>query len=133
MTVDLLELLARAEREVLATPNLRPVQSSKPKPVAKPPAAPVLHVVAEPEPEPWPEPEPVDPSARWQDGALWAQVDGEAFFPEKGGSTREAKRVCLSCDVRVECLEYALDNDIRHGIWGGLSERERRRAKKRAV
>ena len=57
----------------------------------------------------------------------------EAFFPEKGGSTREAKRVCLSCDVRGECLEYALANDERFGIWGGLSERERRRLKKQAV
>ena len=69
----------------------------------------------------------------WQERALCAQTDPEAFFPEKGGSTREAKRVCLSCDVRAECLEYALANDERFGIWGGLSERERRRIKKRAV
>jgi WhiB family redox-sensing transcriptional regulator len=64
---------------------------------------------------------------------LCAQTDPEAFFPEKGGSTREAKRVCLSCEVRAECLEYALGNDERFGIWGGLSERERRKLKKRAV
>ena len=44
----------------------------------------------------------------WQERALCAQTDPEAFFPEKGGSTREAKRVCLSCEVRGECLEYAL-------------------------
>ncbi|MEJ2579677.1 MAG: WhiB family transcriptional regulator, partial [Kineosporiaceae bacterium] len=69
----------------------------------------------------------------WQERALCAQTDPEAFFPEKGGSTREAKRVCLSCEVRVECLDYALANDERFGIWGGLSERERRRIKKRAV
>ncbi len=69
----------------------------------------------------------------WQEQALCAQTDPEAFFPEKGGSTREAKRVCLSCDVRNDCLEYALANDERFGIWGGLSERERRRLKKRAV
>jgi WhiB family redox-sensing transcriptional regulator len=69
----------------------------------------------------------------WQERALCAQTDPEAFFPEKGGSTREAKRVCLACEVRVECLEYALANDERFGIWGGLSERERRRIKKRAV
>jgi WhiB family redox-sensing transcriptional regulator len=68
----------------------------------------------------------------WQERALCAQTDPEAFFPEKGGSTREAKRVCLSCDVRGECLEYALFNDERFGIWGGLSERERRKLKKRA-
>lgn len=69
----------------------------------------------------------------WADRALCAQTDPEAFFPEKGGSTREAKRVCLTCDVRGECLEYALQNDERFGIWGGLSERERRKLKKRAV
>jgi len=69
----------------------------------------------------------------WQKRALCAQTDPEAFFPEKGGSTREAKKVCLSCDVRSECLEYALANDERFGIWGGLSERERRRLKKRVL
>ena len=69
----------------------------------------------------------------WQERALCAQTDPEAFFPEKGGSTREAKRVCLSCEVRVECLDYALAHDERFGIWGGLSERERRRLKKAAV
>jgi WhiB family redox-sensing transcriptional regulator len=69
----------------------------------------------------------------WQERALCAQTDPEAFFPEKGGSTREAKKVCLSCEVRVECLEYALSQDERFGIWGGLSERERRRLKKAAV
>jgi WhiB family redox-sensing transcriptional regulator len=69
----------------------------------------------------------------WQDRALCAQTDPEAFFPEKGGSTREAKRVCRSCEVRSECLEYALGHDERFGIWGGLSERERRRLKRQAV
>jgi WhiB family transcriptional regulator, redox-sensing transcriptional regulator len=69
----------------------------------------------------------------WQERALCAQTDPESFFPEKGGSTREAKRVCLACEVRAECLEYALAHDERFGIWGGLSERERRRLKKRAV
>jgi WhiB family redox-sensing transcriptional regulator len=67
----------------------------------------------------------------WQERALCAQTDPEAFFPEKGGSTREAKRVCEACDVRAECLEYALANDERFGIWGGYSERERRRLKQR--
>jgi len=68
----------------------------------------------------------------WQERALCAQTDPEAFFPEKGGSTREAKKVCVTCEVRVECLEYALANDERFGIWGGLSERERRKLKRRA-
>jgi WhiB family redox-sensing transcriptional regulator len=69
----------------------------------------------------------------WQERALCSQTDPEAFFPEKGGSTREAKRICQRCEVRVECLEYALGHDERFGIWGGLSERERRKLKRRAA
>ena len=68
----------------------------------------------------------------WQVDSLCAQTDPEAFFPEKGGSTRDAKKICASCDVRAQCLEYALQNDERFGIWGGLSERERRKLRKRA-
>ncbi|HEX5349733.1 MAG TPA: WhiB family transcriptional regulator [Pseudonocardiaceae bacterium] len=68
----------------------------------------------------------------WQERALCAQTDPEAFFPEKGGSTREAKLICSGCEVRAECLEYALAFDERFGIWGGLSERERRRLKRGA-
>lgn len=68
----------------------------------------------------------------WQADALCAQTDPEAFFPEKGGSTRDAKRVCSECPVREACLDYAMENDERFGIWGGLSERERRRLRKQA-
>jgi len=75
--------------------------------------------------------EPDDAEApEWQERALCAQTDPEAFFPEKGGSTREAKRICSGCEVRAECLEYALAHDERFGIWGGLSERERRRLRR---
>lgn len=70
---------------------------------------------------------------QWQERALCAQTDPEAFFPEKGGSTREAKQICAGCEVRTECLEYALEHDERFGIWGGLSERERRRLKRGVV
>ena len=73
-----------------------------------------------------------DEEQDWQERALCAQTDPEAFFPEKGGSTREAKRICSGCDVRAECLEYALAHDERFGIWGGLSERERRRLRRAA-
>ncbi|MEV4774324.1 WhiB family transcriptional regulator [Microbacterium sp. LTA6] len=73
-----------------------------------------------------------DNALAWQTDALCSQTDPEAFFPEKGGSTRDAKRICTTCDVRGECLEYALNNDERFGIWGGLSERERRKLKRRA-
>lgn len=68
----------------------------------------------------------------WQSDSLCAQTDPEAFFPEKGGSTRDAKKICESCDVAAQCLEYALANDERFGIWGGLSERERRKLRKLA-
>ena len=74
-----------------------------------------------------------DAEMSWQERALCAQTDPEAFFPEKGGSTREAKKVCVSCDVRAECLEYALEKDERVGRWGGLSERARRKLKRRVV
>jgi WhiB family redox-sensing transcriptional regulator len=69
----------------------------------------------------------------WQADSLCAQTDPEAFFPEKGGSTRDAKRICTSCEVKAQCLDYALNNDERFGIWGGLSERERRKLRKKAV
>ena len=76
--------------------------------------------------------EQVEGELAWQVDALCAQTDPEAFFPEKGGSTRDAKKVCGACTVKQECLDYALSNDERFGIWGGLSERERRKLKKRA-
>lgn len=65
----------------------------------------------------------------WQEQALCAQSDPDAWFPEKGASTREAKRICGRCEVRVECLEDALARDERYGIRGGLSERQRRNMK----
>ena len=77
--------------------------------------------------------DPIDDDDQWQERGLCAQTDPEAFFPEKGGSTREAKRICQGCEVRDRCLEYALANDERFGIWGGLSERERRRLKRGLV
>lgn len=69
----------------------------------------------------------------WQELALCAETDPESFFPEKGGSTRDAKGICLRCEVKDVCLQYALDRDERFGIWGGLSERERRRLKSRGI
>jgi WhiB family redox-sensing transcriptional regulator len=49
------------------------------------------------------------------------------FFPSDGVGVEVAKRLCVTCAVRPECLEYALHNRIDHGVWGGTSERERRR------
>jgi WhiB family transcriptional regulator, redox-sensing transcriptional regulator len=66
------------------------------------------------------------PDLEWLDGALCAQTDPEIFFPEMGVTSRDAKRVCMACEVRAQCLEYALDRGITHGVFGGLSERQRR-------
>lgn len=73
------------------------------------------------------------PAEHWMVGAPCAETDPEAYFPEKGGTTRDAKRVCGGCDIRSRCLQYALDRDERFGVWGGLSERERRRLKRGEV
>ncbi|MEV0779301.1 WhiB family transcriptional regulator [Streptomyces sp. NPDC050428] len=69
----------------------------------------------------------------WQENALCAQTGPEFFFPAPGSSTREAKQLCGACEGRLECLEYALDNDERFGVWGGLSEKERERLRRRGA
>lgn len=60
------------------------------------------------------------------DDAACAGMDPDVFFPERGGSQQPAKAMCAVCPVRAECLEYALTFKIKHGTWGGMSERERR-------
>jgi WhiB family transcriptional regulator, redox-sensing transcriptional regulator len=67
----------------------------------------------------------------WQRYANCMGVDPDLFFPERGASTKEAKEVCRGCVVREDCLEFALANGEKFGIWGGLSERERRRIRRR--
>jgi WhiB family redox-sensing transcriptional regulator len=69
-------------------------------------------------------------SRDWKARANCMGVDPDLFFPERGMSTREAKEVCRGCVVREDCLEYALANGEKFGIWGGLSERERRRIRR---
>ena len=49
------------------------------------------------------------------------------FFPSDGVGVEVARRICATCPVKLQCLEYALTNGIDHGVWGGASERERRR------
>ena len=61
----------------------------------------------------------------WQDEANCLGVDPDLFFPERGASTREAKEVCRGCVVKNDCLEYALENGEKFGIWGGLNMRQR--------
>ena len=69
---------------------------------------------------------------KWVKEALCAEVDPIIFFPEKGDNTSPAKRVCMACNVRVQCLEYSLKNDERFGIWGGLTEFDRRKLRRQA-
>ena len=66
----------------------------------------------------------------WLAKANCMGVDPDLFFPQRGASTREAKEVCRGCVVREDCLEFALDNGEKFGIWGGMSERERRRLRR---
>lgn len=71
-------------------------------------------------------------SGDWKMGAACLGVDPDLFFPERGenADNAEAKRICRSCPVQVECLDYALENREIYGIWGGTSERERRRIRR---
>lgn len=69
----------------------------------------------------------------WHQRANCTGVDPELFFPQRGGSTKEAKEVCRGCVVREECLEYAISYGERFGIWGGMSERERRRVRRSRI
>lgn len=69
----------------------------------------------------------------WQDRALCAQVGGEEWFQDRGGTTKHAKRICAACPVRRQCLEYAMSLPApldRDGVFGGLSVRERQRLRR---
>jgi WhiB family redox-sensing transcriptional regulator len=66
----------------------------------------------------------------WMDRANCLGCDPELFFPERGESVVEAKAVCAGCVVRADCLDFALATGEKVGIWGGLSERERRRVRR---
>jgi WhiB family redox-sensing transcriptional regulator len=71
-----------------------------------------------------------EPTRPWMTAAACTGVDPDLFFPARGASTDDAKAVCRSCPVRLQCLEYALANGEKCGVWGGLSERERRRIRR---
>jgi WhiB family redox-sensing transcriptional regulator len=66
--------------------------------------------------------------ATWLDDAACASVRTDVFFPTRGDNDkmRIAKAICAECPVRAECLDYAIRNAEKFGVWGGLSERERR-------
>jgi len=66
----------------------------------------------------------------WQDYANCRGADADLFFPERGASTRKAKAICNACDVKSACLDFAIVQGEKFGIWGGMSERERRRVRR---
>lgn len=66
----------------------------------------------------------------WQDFANCRGADPDLFFPERGASTRVAKSICRECTVRDECLEFAIVSSEKFGIWGAMSERERRKIRR---
>lgn len=69
----------------------------------------------------------------WQDGVACAQVATELFFPLKGGTATDARRICGSCDAKLACLDYALRTNQTEGIWGGTTPLERARMRRRAA
>ena len=67
----------------------------------------------------------------WMRRARCRETSPSVFFPSDGVGVEHAQRVCEGCPVRTPCLEFALENHIDHGVWGGASERERRRIARR--
>jgi WhiB family redox-sensing transcriptional regulator len=67
---------------------------------------------------------------RWMERAACRGLSTDLFFPERGADASAAKAVCAACPVRDDCYEYAFESGERHGIWGGTSERERRRIRR---
>ena len=63
----------------------------------------------------------------WRQHAACRGLEPEVFYPVSDEQTEEAKAICRECPVREPCLEYALTNRERDGVWGGATERERRR------
>lgn len=72
-----------------------------------------------------------EPQMLWMAEGLCATLPPRTFFPSDGAGVEVARKICAGCPVREECLEHALVNRIDHGVWGGCSERERRRILKR--
>jgi WhiB family transcriptional regulator, redox-sensing transcriptional regulator len=67
----------------------------------------------------------------WMTQGKCRAMDPALFFPSDGIGVQNAQRTCSECPVKSPCLEYALENRVDHGVWGGTSERERRRILRR--
>ncbi|MFM7271281.1 MAG: WhiB family transcriptional regulator [Actinomycetes bacterium] len=70
---------------------------------------------------------PTETTQPWMADGLCRDYHPSLFFPSDGVGVDRARRLCAECPVKAECLEYALTYRIEHGVWGGASERERRR------
>jgi len=66
----------------------------------------------------------------WRAEAACRGMDTALFFTERGEGHDDTKALCRNCPVKAECLRFALDNGEKFGVWGGLSERERRRLRR---
>ncbi len=66
----------------------------------------------------------------WRSQAICAKTDPDLWFSPGAVEHREAKRICRDCPVRSQCLSYAIEAPVDHGVWGGLTERERRRQRR---
>ena len=69
----------------------------------------------------------ISTDTRWMSEGNCAEKDPAIFFPSDGVGVEKAKRICNGCGFQNQCLEYALINRVEHGVWGGASERQRRR------
>jgi WhiB family redox-sensing transcriptional regulator len=67
------------------------------------------------------------PGESWRKKAKCATVPRTSFFPVGRSSSKEALAACAQCEVVEQCLKYALENNITHGIWGGKTESQRKR------
>lgn len=73
------------------------------------------------------------PIGNWTADAVCARTDPEAFFPDVGGSNRQAKALCDTCPAKAPCLAWALEHNIQFGIWGGASREDRQRMNRGAA
>lgn len=69
----------------------------------------------------------------WMSRGACLETGGEQFFPDEKGSAADAKRICLGCEVKVECLDYALKAPMTKGIWGGKSPQQRKALRRKEV
>ncbi|MFJ2675083.1 WhiB family transcriptional regulator [Streptomyces sp. NPDC087525] len=67
----------------------------------------------------------ITPPPSWMASAVCSEVDPDLFHPEKGVSSAAARRICMGCPVRTDCLDHALTAPETQGVWGGMSARQR--------